>query len=265
LCLDGEQPQHTDHNRLGSGEPERDTLHLTLQSDPLDAAPLAGTPLLHTENWELWRDARERLVFSSLLEFPSLKITIESDFSSGSITGNFPALQEFDPLQDLGIKIFINWLAARGEVLLHASGVIAEDGAYAFIGASGAGKSTAAALLAKERAITVLGEDQVVLRSIDGKFWIFGTPWHLNPSMCSPLGSPLKKLFFLERDDEAKAVSLSPDEGVTRLVQTAFIPFYQPGLVPGILENLAQLYKSVPFYSLSFTLDGDLYSQVRNA
>lgn len=156
--------------------------------------------------------------------------------------------------------LIVNWLAERGDLMLHASGVILDGKGYAFLGKSTAGKSTLAATLAKHHNTLVLGEDQVVLRHLEDKFWIFGTPWHENPEMCSPKGVPLDGLFFLDREAEPGIQEISAFDGVFRIMQTAFVPYYRPELIPGILDNLALLSSEVPFYQLSYELGEDVYS-----
>jgi len=125
------------------------------------------------------------------------------------------------------------------------------------VGDPGAGKSTLAAVLATDPGVTVLGEDQVVLRYLDGCFWIFGTPWHINPDMCAPIGIPIEKIFFLDRTLKPGTTRISPLDGITRILQTAFIPYYQSKWVPGILDHLGLLAQQVPFYLLSYKLGTD--------
>jgi hypothetical protein len=111
----------------------------------------------------------------------------------------------------------------------------------------------------------VLGEDQVILRYLEGRFWIFGTPWHLNASLCSPLGVPLDKLFFLDRTSGHGAGPFGPLEGTARLLQTAFVPYYDRAGVTRILDTLARLAEQVRFYTLGYRLGADLLELVRDA
>lgn len=242
-----------------------DNLLLKIQHDPLFEGRQWGVPLFQTENWEIWKDADESISFVSPREHPSMRIKLDPGFSTGQVIGDFSSIDNLDPMQDLGIKVFINWLASKGDSLLHASGVMTDHNGYCFVGQSGAGKSTAASLLAKKSSITILGEDQVVLRFIDGEFWIFGTPWHLNPDMFSPAGVPLKEVLFLEKTGEEKRTEITPSDGVTRLVQTAFIPYYQPRWIPGILDRFSLLSETVQFRSLSFKLDSDVLKMITSS
>jgi len=220
--------------------------------------------LFNGANWQLWLDARERYIFIAPQEAPAYRIAIEGDFSCGEIVGDFSSAegQKIFPLQNLGIRIFINWLANFGDMVVHASGAVIHGKGYFFAGQSGAGKSTLISALAKKPGVIALGEDQVIIRFLRGQFWLFGTPWHTNPSLCSPLGAPLHSGFFLDRDKEEGITALTPVEGVVRLFQTAFIPFYRPAAVERILENCSLLAKQIPFYSLSYRLGTSVLDRI---
>ena len=170
----------------------------------------------------------------------------------------------FYPLADIDVILLVNWLASFGDLILHASGVAYEGRGYCFAGVSGAGKSTlAAAFMAS--GLTVLGEDNLVLRYLEGRFWIFGTPWHRDPAACSPDGVPLEKLFFLDRTAAPGVAPLPPVRGTELLLQTAFVPYYRPAAVATILDRLALLAERVPFYTLSHRLGAGVMALVRDA
>jgi hypothetical protein len=108
----------------------------------------------------------------------------------------------------------------------------------------------------------VLGEDQIIVRYVEDHFWIYGAPWHLDPERCDPRGVPLEKLFFLDRTLNPGVAPVGPLEGVARLMQTAFVPYYRPAAVSGILARLEQLARQVPFYTLSYRLGSDVWEAI---
>ena len=208
-----------------------------------------------TKIWELWKDAQDFLVFYNPIQ-PVLRVLrVAPDFSSGQIYGDFrPGELGADQIlpKELEIVLFANWLGSFGDLILHAAGVKVNGAGYAFVGHSGAGKSTLAALLAQIPNVTLLGEDQVVVRKQAKDFWIYGTPWHYSSSRCAPEGAPLKALFFLDGKGENTLQSIAPMEGVSRLLQTAFVPYYQPQFVQLILANLADLAQQTPLRTFNF-------------
>ncbi len=243
-------------------------LVLRFQNETLPYVRMRGkTPLVRSENWELWLEDSGSSVFVAPRQLPPIRIVVNPDFTTGEVFSDFSLINENDsyPTQNLEIKFFANWLASYGDVILHASGVMVDQKGYAFIGPAGAGKSTLAAALSADPNVLLLGEDQVILRYLENRFWIFGTPWHLRPSMCSPWGAPLEKLFFLDRQSPPGVEALTPMDGITRLLQTAFIPYYRPNLMTGILDRLALLAGHVPFLSLSYQLGSDVWKLICEA
>lgn len=216
-----------------------------------------------SDTWQLWLDENGCYVFVGPEFGPSnWSVRVDTGFCDGELISDFATNTDTKvlqyPLQNLDMVMFANWLAGCGDLLLHASGVEINGQGYCFAGTSGAGKSTLVADLAVMPGITVLGEDNLALRYLDGRFWIFGTPWHLNPAMCSPRGAPLEKLFFLDRTEVPGVEVCTSSDGITRLLRTAFIPYYRTDAIPGILDNLGLLAGKVPFHLLSYQRGSDV-------
>lgn len=236
-------------------------LRLRIRAAPFESCT-GWTPLHLSQAWQFWRDdAGCYLLVAAGPDLPLTHISVNGDFSSGEVTGGY-ALRPRDgqavyPLLGVDIVLFSNWLAKWGDLILHASGIEREGEGYAFAGAAGAGKSTLAAACAAVPGATLLGEDNVVLRRVEGRFWIFGTPWHLDPAHCSPHGVPLRRLYFLDRTEGPGLWPCSPADGTARLMQTAFVPYYRRDAVARILDNLALLSKSVPFDALGYEMGSD--------
>lgn len=243
-----------------------DRLVLKIKNQPIDTDPALSTikPLIHSDNWTIKFNHQGDFILEAFRIPPSRRVIVNPEFSSGEVQGDFTDLghERFYPLQDMDMKLFVNWLARSGDLILHASGVMVDGKGYAFAGDAGAGKSTLASFLLQNHGVTVLGEDQVILRYIRNRFWIFGTPWHENPGMCSPQGVPLEKIFFLDREREQGISGIKPLEGITRILQTAFIPFYRQDLLPGILERLEKLSNKIPFFVLSYRLSTDPWTLI---
>jgi len=220
--------------------------------------------------WELWVDETGRFVFLTPdIAPPKRCITVDRDFTSGEVIGNFniiPAREgpEVYPLQNIEITFFINWLANSNDLVLHAAGALIDGKGYCFAGNSGRGKSTLAKALRAEPGCTILGEDNLILRWLNGQFWIFGTPWHTNPEMCSPLGAPLSKFFFLDRQAEQGIHHCSPVEGTSRLLQSAFIPYYRKEKVAGLVNRIGMLAEQVPFFLYHYKMGTDPWDTIRS-
>jgi hypothetical protein len=238
--------------------------HQNLMLKTEQIIPYEGTPsdvlICGSETWQLWQNESDDYSFMSLNQNPAFRIMINADFSQGKISGDFSSIAKMDiyPLQFIDMRIFSAWLGSLGDIILHASGFMLDGRGYCFIGHSGIGKSTLIRKLAQSnKNITVLGEDQVILRYINNRFWIYGTPWHLDCEMCDPGGAPLEKVFVLTREGEPRITKCRPVEGVTSILETAVIPYYNPNWVSLILNHLDLLAQRIPFYLLRYQLESN--------
>lgn len=243
------------------------TLSLTLTHDVFGRNCSWSKLLCRTEIWELWLNDKGSFVLYNPRQPLLRQVIVDPDFRVGLLLGNFLENREVPirPLsQDMEIVFYVNWLATIGDVILHASGVACDGKGYVFAGVSHVGKSTLAASLAADPSITVLGEDQVILRLIDGQFRVYGTPWHINPEMCSPLGVPLEKIFFLEKKNMMAINNISATDGVARLMTTAFVPYYRPKAVNMILERFTILSGQHKFHTLSYPLGAPMWDVIQS-
>jgi len=225
-----------------------------------------GEPLLQTKSWDLWKS---NLGFYRLFvkeDVPPRLAIVDDEFRRGDL---YLELSDDNktiyPLGQLEIRLFSVWLATFGDIILHASGIMKEGKGYCFLGEAGAGKSTLARVFKKDPGVTVLGEDTIILRYLDGKFWIFGTPWHLDPDFCSPASAPLEKMFFLDRSRPSGIYLASPADGISQILRTAVIPYYHKNWLSKIIENLVSLSGLVPFYNFSFLLGTNPWNQIKAA
>lgn len=216
--------------------------------------------LLTNDTWDLWQEPNYDLVFRfKHYKIPILSISVDRNFSHGKIQWTDIGLESngISVKDILDLRLYLNWLANFGDIVLHASGFIFEERGYCFLGESGRGKSTLIRDLAGTPGLTVLGEDQVILRWLEGQFCIFGTPWHSDPDFCSPLDAPLERMFFLDREQSETIREMTPLEVTTRILQTAFVPWYRRICLPLILERIGLLGESTRCLGLSYQLGRD--------
>src|SRR6058998_1308695 len=145
----------------------------------------------------LWRlvaaNGSLRFSFTSpaLGPLPYKMASVDRGFTAGEVWLHqpyFPSGLPVHPLEyPLDELLLIHLLAEGRGVEVHACGVVTPDGqGYLFVGQSGAGKTTMARLWQKAQAGTVLSDDRIILRKIDGTLWMYGTPWHGEAELSSP-------------------------------------------------------------------------------
>jgi len=247
--------------------PGASVLPLRIQQQAFIIQPQAHSCLCRTAIWELWSDENQCLIFTQPTQSPQRWVVIQPGFQSGEVYIDPQAAGRKGcyPLQYIDIVIFSNWLALSGDLILHASGFAYHDQGYCFLGNSGAGKSTLISDLADQPGVTILGEDQVILRNLSGTFFLYGTPWHERADRCSALGVPLKKMFFLDRGQNQVLSVVDPHEIVLRIMRTAFVPYYRRELLAGIMERLERLSGQVPLFDLAYARGSDILATVLQA
>ena len=167
-----------------------------------------------------------------------------------------------DPLETgLGQRLIVLWLACHGGLMVHGCGVIDVDKGYLFAGNSGNGKSTMAGLW-KDHA-TILCDERVIIRNVDGRFRIYGTPWHSDFAEVSSQSVPLEKIFFLGHHTNNSSRKQTEIVASTMLLKRAYHPFWDKTGMSNTLDFCDHLLHAVPSYELRFVPDEQVVDFIR--
>lgn len=155
--------------------------------------------------------------------------------------------QPIDPLEyPLDELLLIHLLGMERGIEVHACGVVDSLGqGHLFLGQSGAGKTTLARLWEKKPGVTILSDDRIVLRKLDDKFWMFGTPWHGEGRMSSPCRAPLSRIYFLRKGEKNEFIPQRVPASIGCLFACSFLPFYNPQAVEFSLAFYEEAAKKV--------------------
>ncbi|MFQ6082428.1 MAG: hypothetical protein ACE5WD_03605 [Candidatus Aminicenantia bacterium] len=164
------------------------------------------------------------------------------------------------PLDEL---LIINILSLGRGILVHACGVGDGEKGYLFAGSSKAGKSTVANLWKSKKDVTILSDDRIIIRKINGCFWIYGTPWHGDAKANSPEKALLNKIFFLKHAKRNIVRKIHPVEATSRLIICSFPPFWDKNGMEFTLKLCAELVQKIPCYELSFAPDESVLDLVQ--
>jgi hypothetical protein len=225
-------------------------------------------------NWTLFKN-KSNWIFS--LQSPA---TGPSPYASAIIKSNFKYgeiyVREHNSLTKRGKPLvnpleypldeilMVNLLSRGRGVLTHACGIAYRGGALLFVGTSGAGKSTIANIWKKEKGATILSDDRIIIRKMDSKFWIYGTPWHGDAKLCSPWQAPLKKVFFLKHAENNIVKKISPVNAASHLIVCLFPTFWDKEGMGFTLNFCGELAKKVPCYELGFVPDKCILDFIRD-
>jgi hypothetical protein len=141
-----------------------------------------------------------------------------------------------------------------------------DGGGLLFAGESGAGKSTTARLWHKHSKAMVLNDDRIIVRKVNGKFFIYGSPWHgeFSDYLTSRIDSAaLKRIFFIHHSPKNIAIQISPKPAFNLLYPALFPTFWDKNCLGNIAAFCDDLVKNVPCYSLGFVNNEKVINFIR--
>jgi hypothetical protein len=149
-------------------------------------------------------------------------------------------------------QVLAMYFLGNSGIILHAAGIAHGGGAVAFAGVSGAGKSTISRLAGVREGFAPVSDDRVILRVVDGKVVLHGTPWPGEARIAENRCADLRWLFFLEQGAINEIRRLTPRESLPRLFKTASLPWYDRLYLDAGLEACGKILQSVPAAVLTF-------------
>ncbi len=182
-----------------------------------------------------------------------------------------------DIIYDFLQVLLINYFAQRNEgIFTHAIGIrdlprtlkvrgLNHQGLL-FAGKSGCGKTTMAKLWHKHSRAMVLNDDRIIVRKLNGKFFIYGSPWHgeFSDYLTSRIESaPLDKLFFIRHAPKNTVRQISQRQAFNLLYPALFPTFWDKACLENITSFCQDLIRTVPCYNLGFVDDKRIIGFVR--
>lgn len=174
-----------------------------------------------------------------------------SDLSRGEIWNARSPEDIIFPLRELDQLLFAHFLLSRRGLIIHgAAGELGGKG-YLFPAPAGGGKSTWSDLLKSAPGWSVLGEDKIILRVINERLRIFGTPWNPRREFRQNASAPLQGIYFLHHNPENSVRRLRPGEVIAGLLGQAFLPF-PAAAMEEVLVLLETATERTPAFSFGF-------------
>jgi len=236
-------------------------IELVLELRPLDRMPQGRLVFESGMVWRLFEDNGEqvfRFTSSVIGPIPYKELRISAGGRTGRIILHEPYFRGFpvDPFEyPLDELLVVNELGRGLGCELHACGIVDDNGlGWIFCGHSGSGKSTLAHMWA-DTPMTVLSDDRIILREIDGSVRMYGTPWHGEAGFSVARDAPLAGILVLEHALENRIVPLGRLEAVSELMARAFLPFYDLVSLDTAMDTLDVATEGVPCGRFGFTPD----------
>lgn len=206
----------------------------------------------------------------SLGDAPYKAAWFDPPFQRGHVVLNrscFPAGKPVFPLEYPIDELAMMHRLSQGEgVELHALGLVDQDGSgYLFLGHSGAGKSTTARLWMAEPGVKLLSDDRIIVRKHEGKFCMYGTPWHGDAGVASPAWAPVSAIFLLEQAPANQITPVAPVKAAAELFARSFVPHYLKQGIQFSLGFYDELTRSIPCSIFRFAPTESVVEAIRHA
>ncbi|MGB9465819.1 MAG: hypothetical protein WBR10_11980 [Candidatus Acidiferrum sp.] len=191
---------------------------------------------------------------------PYKEAWFDSEFRSGRVLLSrryFDTDRPVYPLEYPLDELLMIHRLSRGEgVEVHAVGVSDERGrGHLFLGHSGAGKSTTARLWLDRPGVRILSDDRIILRSREGRIWMYGTPWHGDAGIASPDCAPLSNIYLLEHGSSNERLSLAPGRAAAELFTRSFVTHHSADGIRFTLDFLDRVARQAPCSIFQFVPD----------
>lgn len=213
--------------------------------------------------WRAFRDGRfDVLAFwtSGIPGNPFAVIRVDLPRRSGELILNRAILDAGESMlwlqYPLDEVLWVHILAQGLGAELHACGIRTPGGrGYLFVGQSGDGKSTTARIWSEIPGTEILSDDRIIVRRVDGRFVMYGTPWHGEVSFSSNAAVPLDGIFVLGHGSANRIEPVTVPHGAALLAARSFVPFHDSEALSFCLGFLGELATEVPCHTFAFVPD----------
>ncbi|MDP3879111.1 MAG: hypothetical protein Q8Q07_02235 [Dehalococcoidales bacterium] len=212
--------------------------------------------------WRLFKSGGKLVYYFHAWELddtPYKIAVMEPDFQAGTIYSRATESKKdkcFSPLNYPLDELLIAGRLSRGNgILVHACGVECRGRGLLFLGTSGAGKTTLSRLWDGESGITIFSDDRIIVRDMGDSYQMYGTPWHGDAEIASPLSVPLESIFFLVHDQKNRLTPVQPVDAASRILVRSFPTFWDAGGMDYTLGLCERLSSKVPCFELGFLPD----------
>lgn len=151
---------------------------------------------------------------------------------------------------------FYHDLIKFGGMMLHSSAVVVDGKAYLFSAHSGTGKSTHTSLWLKlfGECAYIINDDKPALRNIDGKFYVYGTPFSGKHDISRNTRVPLGGICFLSRAAENSICEMDKNDVIFNMMEQTVRRLSLP-MMDKMLTTLDLLLKEVKVYKLECNME----------
>lgn len=173
-------------------------------------------------------------------DFTSCRCALNGDFTMRSFG-----------LNDALMLIYAFAGAFRQTLLIHASCVSYKGYGYPFIAKSGTGKSTHTSLWLKYiEGSELMNDDNPIVRIVDGKPYIYGSPWSGKTPCYKDVMAPLGAVTRIDRALVNSVDRLTPVEAFASFLPACSSMKWDSDIYQGICDTVSAIIETTPIYTL---------------
>ena len=162
--------------------------------------------------------------------------------------------------------LYTSCTAAHDTLMTHSSVIRYKGRGYMFLGKSGTGKSTHSSLWLKYiEGAELLNDDNPIIRIIDGKARVYGSPWSGKTPCYKNIDAPLGAIVRLSQAPENKITRLGVLQAFAALMPSCSCMKWDHDAVSATHRTLEKVVSSTPIYGLDCLPDEDAAITCRDA
>lgn len=236
-------------------------------SMPRRATPVFSAPLVEEEGglrkvvsktfWTVYTAGSKIIVRTTLPLDDLLRnaiLTIHPDKNGWELTidSDTKTINPFSyPLDGL---IIYYLTALKGDILIHASGLVFGSRGYIFAGRSGCGKTTIARIF-NDAGAEVIHDDRLIIRRTGSGYRIFNTPVYNDEVSRS---APLDSIYLISHGKENISIPANRAEAIALVMSNCIQHNWSVRLIGNLTGALLNLVNTIPVKRLAFTPSADV-------
>lgn len=142
--------------------------------------------------------------------------------------------------------------------VLHASAVCYDGKAYLFSAPSGTGKSTHTSIWQRvfgEEAV-IINDDKPALRLIDGKVYVFGTPWSGKSDKNKNIRVPLGGICFIHQSP-SNAIRKADKQSAVNLLISQIMRYPSQSYMETLLDFIDKNLENIPVFKMGCNMEDE--------